>query len=136
MVKDVGPRAPNNYQKKRARKNILQFASELQNAVNRSMPTEVKPYKGVFVLAAHFSNDQMGVASLENELCRGFARVYGYTVEKYIIDATLSQSETRRKFRGRIDKFANDYDKQGNLLIVVYSGHADFVQSTGRYLFA
>lgn len=136
MVKDVGPKPLHGYYKKKYRKNMQQFASELQKAVNMGLPSNIKPYKGVYVLATHWSNDQMGVAPLEDDLCQGFATVYGYTVEKYCIDATLSQYDTRKEFRKRLQKFTDDYNKQGNLLIVVYSGHAAYLNSSSQYLLA
>lgn len=73
---------------------------------------------------------------LEDDLCQGFATVYGYTVEKYRIDATLSHYDTRKEFRKRLQKFTDDYNKQGNLLIVVYSGHAAHLNSSGQNLLA
>jgi hypothetical protein len=137
MVKDVGPKPLHAYNKKKSRKDMQQFASKLQKAVNTGLPSNIKPYNNVYVLATHWSNDQMGVASLEDDLCLGFARVYRYTVEKYLIDATLSQYDTRWAFSTRLDKFKQDYNKQSNLLIMVYSGHAAaHVNSTGRYLLA
>ncbi|KAI9740841.1 MAG: hypothetical protein M1818_004446 [Claussenomyces sp. TS43310] len=95
---------------------------------------ETKPYKGVYVLAVHWSNDKIGVGPLEDGVCRTFAIVYRYTVEKYIIDATLSQYDTRKAFRKRMDKFTEDYNRPGNLLIVVYSGHAAHIASSGQFL--
>jgi hypothetical protein len=136
MVKDVGPKPLHAYKKQKPRRNLEEFATELQNAVNKGLPSNTRPYNGVFVLAIHWSNDQMGVAPLEDDLCRGFATLYGYTVEKYCIDATLSQYNTRKEFHRRIDKFTDDYNKQGNLLIIVYSGHAARINSTGQFLVA
>jgi hypothetical protein len=136
MVKSVGPKPFHGYYKKKTKKNLQQFASELQTAVNAGLPSDIKPYTGVFVLAIHWSNDKIGVAPLESDLCQSFATVYGYTVERYRIDAMLSQYDTRRAFRKRLEKFTDDYNNQGNLLIVVYSGHAAHINSSGQYLLA
>jgi hypothetical protein len=136
MVKDVGPKPLHGYHKKKPRKNMQQFASELEKAVNAGFPSNTRPYNGVFVLATHWSNDKMGVAPLEDDLCRGFDTMYSYTVEKYLIEAMPSQYDTRKAFRKRLEKFTDDYNKSGNLLIVVYSGHAAHVNSSGQYLLA
>jgi hypothetical protein len=136
MVKDVGPKPLQGYIKKKHRKNMQQFASELEKAVNAGLPSNTRPYNGVYVLATHWSNDRMGVAPLEDDLCRGFASVYGYTVEKFLIEAMPSQYDTRKAFRKRLEKLTDDYNKEGNLLIIVYSGHAAHVNSGGQYLLA
>jgi len=96
MVKDVGPKPLHGYHKKKPQKNIQQFASELEKAVNAGLPSNTRPYDGVFALATHWSNDKMGVAPLEDDLCRGFDTVYDYTVEKYLIEAMPSQYDTRK----------------------------------------
>ncbi len=136
MVKDVGPKPLHGYYKKNSRKNMQQFASEIERAVNAGLPSDIKPYKGVYVLATHWSNDKMGVVPLEEELCKGFKTAYGYTVEQYVINASISQYDTRKEFRKRLERFTDDYNKQGNLLIVVYSGHAAHIDSNGQYLLA
>jgi hypothetical protein len=136
MVKDIGPKPLHGYYKKMSRKNMQQFASELQKAVNMGLPSNIKPYNSGYVLTTHWTNDRMGVASLEDDLCQVLTTVYGYTVEKYRIDATLSQYDTRAEFRERLGKFMKDYNKPGNLLIIVYSGHAAHINASGQYLLA
>lgn len=136
MVKAVGPKPVHGYYKKKYRKNMQQFVSELQKAVNMGLPSNIKLYNSVYVLAIHWSNDKMGVALLEDDSCQSFAIAYGCTVEKYCIDATLSQYDTRKAFRKRLEKFTDDYNKTDNLLIVVYSGHAAHINSSNQYLLA
>ncbi|RDL42251.1 uncharacterized protein BP5553_02230 [Venustampulla echinocandica] len=136
MANNVGLKPIHGYDKKTYRKSMQQFATELQNAANRSLPPNIKPYNGVFVLAMHWSNDKTGVAPLEDELCQIFTSVYGYTVEKYLIDATIRQYDTRKQLRKRMERFSDDYDQPGNLLIVVYSGHAAYINPRGERVLA
>jgi hypothetical protein len=136
MVKDVGPKPFHAYRKQKPRKNLEKFAAELEKAVNKSLPSNTQPYNKVYVLAIHWSNDRMGVTPLEDDLCQGFTTVYRYTVEKYCIDATLSQYDARKEFRKRLEKFTDDYNQQSNLLIIGYSGHAARINSTGQFLLA
>ena len=115
---------------------MKRFAEQLEKAVNQALPSKIKPYNGVYVLATHWSNDDMDVGPLENDLCNAFEILYGYTVEKYLIDATKSLAQTRKALRKRLEKFTDDYDMQGNLLILVYSGHAAEIDFSGKYLLA
>lgn len=92
-----------------------------------------KRYNSVAVLTIHWSNDDMKVVTLEDELCQVFQTVYGYTVERYCINAIAYQSKVRSDFRARLKEFMTEYDREDNLLIVVYSGHAGYIENNGEY---
>jgi hypothetical protein len=102
------------------------FALDLQNAVTNALPTVVKPYGQVSVLAFHWENDNIGVEPLELDLLEVFRDIYKFHVESFVIPSANSHNSLAQKL---LD-FSRKWAAKDALRIYIYSGHAEDAGST------
>jgi hypothetical protein len=99
-------------------KNVKDFATDLQVAMNNAIT--FRPYKKTGVFAFHWGNDDIGVRPLEQELLKTFREQYGFSTTSYtvpLVDSQITLAE-------RLIAWSKDFREENTLRIVVYSGHA------------
>lgn len=106
--------------------SVKEWKTNLQNSLDRILPTTQMPYENVSVIAVKFSNDDMDLAGIEDELCKIFENLYHYRVEKYTVDASVDDRKATSALRNKLTNFQLTYGGERSLLIFVYSGHAGF----------
>ncbi|KAL8899012.1 MAG: hypothetical protein Q9207_006408 [Kuettlingeria erythrocarpa] len=108
--------------------NFAAAVGQINEAIQRGLPSaqQQSKYDKVAVLMMHWSNDNLGIVPLENELATVFYKVYNFAVETYVIPATPSPGPPLNViFNRRLVEFVQRYDGPHSLLIYVYSGHAN-----------
>ncbi|GKZ24163.1 hypothetical protein AbraIFM66951_010956 [Aspergillus brasiliensis] len=95
------------------------LTANLQLSVKSALAAESN-YEAVEVLAFHWANDTMGVASLETELLDFLTRVYAYHCESYTIPLQASPNALSCK----LTSWSRDRASKNTLRIYIYSGHA------------
>ncbi|CAK44736.1 hypothetical protein CBS115989_7812 [Aspergillus niger] len=113
------PRLTRQQRREQSLHTLRDLATNLQAAVNHSIAFGGN-YEAVEVIAFHWSNDTMGVASLETELLEFLTRVYAYHCESYEIPTQNSAALLNSKLVNWSLERAN----KNTLRIYVYSGHA------------
>ena len=98
---------------------------DIETSISNALTSGREPYQKVVALLFHWDNDDMGVEPLENELAEIFRQFYDFDVEQEVIPADPERSTAAYFMQGRLLAFSNKYKGPGNLLIYVYSGHAD-----------
>ena len=105
------------------RQDIRTWASlqtKLQDTIHRSWPPLSKVYYSkVVVLAIHFENDDLGVASSEKALCQIFKNTYNVHVEKNIV-LLASPLYVCDRMQAFLDKWAHEESHT----IFLYSDHS------------
>lgn len=105
---------------------LSDFANDLQQAVNKYVPTDFGRYASASILAFDWSNDLMGVNVLRDELIQLLHRVYGFKAESYVLDASDTHENIRSDFRDKIIDFTKTPKTDAkHLRIYYYSGHSD-----------
>ena len=99
--------------------------SKIDEAIQQALPQSQKDqYDKGFVLSMNWSNDNMGVAPLSQELEYVLTSLYGFYVEHYTIDANPASGNVEFEFNKRVSTFMNNRAGPRTLLMYVYSGHA------------
>jgi hypothetical protein len=108
---------------------FLHFAKDLEEAVQKVVPTDLGRYQKAAVLAMDWDNDTMNVKVLRDELLGVLRRVYNFKTESFLLDSNLSASTASQRLQDKLYQFtaANRPSKPDakHLLIYYYSGHSD-----------
>jgi hypothetical protein len=108
---------------------FLHFAKDLEEAVQKVVPTDLGRYQKAAVLAMDWDNDTMNVKVLRDELLGVLRRVYNFKTESFLLKSSLSAGMTSQQLRDKLNQFtaANRPSKPDakHLLIYYYSGHSD-----------
>ncbi|KAF9695314.1 hypothetical protein EKO04_007111 [Ascochyta lentis] len=101
----------------------------LQTAVDKAfVPTHPAEYTAVTVVLLHFDNDDLGIGDLERELGVVFRDWYGFRVQHHRLP---SSGNPRLILTNILLKLINEgFADQGNLVVLVFSGHAQIKQET------
>ncbi|KAI9731617.1 MAG: hypothetical protein M1818_007747 [Claussenomyces sp. TS43310] len=137
--------------RQKRKRDITEFATDLQATINKALPLVSLGYRRVAVLAISWSNDTMSVKTTEKELLdvfqnweklanyfHAYSTSYGFVVENFVIQASLKTLQAITALQKRIIKFYEDWDREDSLTIYVYSGHGALVEggNTKKYLIA
>lgn len=95
-------------------------------AVQRSLLAG-KKYEKVKVIRIRWSNDDMGLQGITDELLQAFSDVYNFPTQTY----TIPHNDPNYGFNtaDRISNVAQGINGSENLLIVIYEGHASRSQT-------
>ncbi|RDW74547.1 uncharacterized protein DSM5745_07209 [Aspergillus mulundensis] len=104
----------------KATKRLRGFASDLEAAIQRCLPSRTGYYDQVSVIAMHWENDDLGVLPLEKALLDIFKNQYGYDVESFEIPEDRPQKNLTEK----LVSWTSKHEGEQALRIVIYSGHA------------
>ncbi|KAI4192735.1 MAG: hypothetical protein LQ346_004188 [Caloplaca aetnensis] len=108
--------------------NFAAAVGQINEAIQRGLPSaqQQSKYDKVAVLMMHWSNDNLGIVPLEDELATVFYKVYNFVVEAYVIPDVAPPGQTiSGAFSRRLMDFQDRYHGPRSLMIYVYSGHAD-----------
>lgn len=122
MAQQGTPLHPTHVSHKRVyESNFHNVLSKINDAVQRSHETKRK-YLKVQVLCLRWTNDDMNLGQVSDDLLQLFQDIYNFPTETFLIPHTSSTFgvATMKKVASVIEKIQGDK----NLLIVVYEGHA------------
>jgi len=104
------------------------MAERMQAATQEAWSRRSEPYIAVRVLLLYWEDDDLGVIKEVEGLESTFRDIYNYDTEIWKIGG----SKPDRSLKVKLGKFCEDYDSQGNLLILYYAGHAQANNSPGQ----
>ena len=103
--------------------SFREVVDEIDTAVQRAIPsTHRRKYDNVQVLSMIWDNDDRGVKDLASEFETSLRRVYGFAIQHYDIE---SFGNVAWKFNKKVTQFVTNHAGERNLLIFIYSGHAE-----------
>ena len=108
--------------------NLHTLAERMQAATQEAWSRRFEPYNAVHVLLLYWEDDDLGVVDEVKGLESTFRDVYNYNTEIWRIGDTKPD----RSLKIKLGKFCEDYDNQGNLLILYYAGHARANDAPGQ----
>ncbi len=104
--------------------------SDLQDTLTRAFRGR-SPYKKVYAIFFRFSNDDLNVEPLEQELVETFEKWFGYSTERFVIQASSPVAPTVAVVDRLSTCIKDGWGEEGNLIILVYSGHGT-IQTSSR----
>lgn len=105
------------------------FANDLNNALQKCVPTDLDRYKHAAVMSITWNNDDIGVMPQTDQFLHTVRRLYNYDTEKFVLDATRSVHQVTRDLTDAILAFTKKHEatppNNDHLLVYFYSGHSD-----------
>ena len=116
---------------------IKTFQDDIVNSVERAFLLRAAPdasgYKKVVVQFIHFiDNDITGVPALEKELGNVFKGICHYEVRYVVLGKDQSRASVTLEMNAILMDISKTHAFAGNLVIMVYSGHAISVNHNGE----
>lgn len=109
--------------------DFREFANDLNEALAKSVPTNLARYKHAAALSLTWSNDDIGVMPQTDQFLSILKTVYNYATEKFILNAAKPLHELQRDLTDRIMAFTKEHEAKtpndDHLLIYYYSGHGE-----------
>jgi hypothetical protein len=101
--------------------SLQRFINDLNRACTARWETRLSQYERVFALLVRWEDDDLGVVKEIGQLEGMFSDTYGFDVETWVIPSTRHRhTDLANKIQSALD----EYDTEGNLILLYYGGHA------------